>query len=91
MKITEAQAIEIATVFANAEYQSNAFSLDFETASAKYDRNSPAVSFLKTKSAYWSVMFTFRNKDGSVATIDPNHVLIIVDAENGEAEWFEIM
>ena len=91
MKISELEAIEIASKFAQRERRRSDIPLKYESASAVFNENIPSVSYLKIKSEYWSVFFSLNFSNSEVAVVDPDHVIVAVSADNGDAEWYPLM
>ena len=91
MKLTEAQAKDIAIKFAKAEDKSFDFPLNYDSVSAVFYQNLPRETYLNVKNEYWSIIIPFTFSSSELATMDPDHINVIVDAKNGDAECCPVL
>ncbi len=90
-KLDERSAIEIAKKFVGKEYSSAKFPLNIGSGSAALCRNKYGRKHLDVGEEYWSIYFCFIIKDDSIATMDPSHVAVAVDAFNGDTIWIPLL
>ena len=90
-KLDELTVIEIAKKFAIKEYKSKKFPLNLDSGSAVLNRNKLGRKYLNIGEEYWSIYFVFFITDENIATMDPSHVAVAVDALNGEAIWIPLL
>ncbi|KRB87075.1 hypothetical protein [Duganella sp. Root198D2] len=91
MSISKERAISVARNFANAEYRDSKFGLRIGEAHARFENGGFGHNVLGLGFAHWSVLFDLVALDGMVAVMDPNHVIVLVDAETERAVWFPVM
>jgi hypothetical protein len=89
--IHEERAIAVARSFAEAAYQGSKFQLRIGDASARLENGGFGHEVLGLGFAYWSVLFNLIALDESVAVMDPDHVIVLVDAETERTVWFPLM
>jgi len=91
MSISEERAIALARTFAEAAYRASKFGLRIGDASARFENGGFGHEFLNLGFAYWSVLFNLVSLDENVAVMDPDHVIVLVDAETERTVWFPVM
>lgn len=93
MNISAERAIELAREFAEAGIRRNkqGLMLGPEPAHATLEQGGFAHDHLGMGFQYWSILFDLVNRDPNVAVMDPDHVIVLVDAESGTLAWFPVM
>ena len=91
MKINESKALEIAKSFALTEYEGTDWPLDINDTQIKLNNGGYGHDFMGLSEAHWSIIISTKNSDPNVAVMDPDHVIVMVDSESGEAKWFPVM
>lgn len=91
MGINEKAALSIAREFAAKEYKDSRFPLQLGEASIRLEQGGFGHTYLGLGESYWSVLFNLKAPDPSVAVMDPDHVIVLVDSESGGAVWFPVM
>jgi hypothetical protein len=91
MSISEERAISVARKFAEAAYRDSKFHLAIGEASARFENGGFGHNVLGLGFAHWSVLFDLIALDESIAVMDPNHVIVLVDAETERTVWFPVM
>ncbi|WP_143132887.1 hypothetical protein [Pseudoduganella namucuonensis] len=91
MSINEERAISVARNFAEAAYLDSKFQLRIGDASARFENGGFGHDVLGLGVAYWSVLFDLVSLDENVAVINPDHVIVLVDAETERTVWFPAM
>jgi hypothetical protein len=91
MSINEERAIAVARDFAEAAYRDSKFQLRIGDANASFENGGFGHEVLGLGFTYWSVLFDLIALDENVAVMDPNHVIVLVDAETERAVWFPVM
>lgn len=81
----------MARSFAEAAYRDSKFQLGMGEASARFENGGFGHEFLGLGFAYWSVLFNLVAFDAKVAVMDPDHVIVLVDAESERTVWFPVM
>lgn len=91
MCITEKQAIFIAREFAESEYSNKEFPLRLGDANARLESGGFGHDILGLGLSYWSILFNLVSFDSNVAVMNPDHLIVLVDAESGMPVWFPVM
>ena len=91
MSITKERAISIAKKFAESEYRNTEFPLRLGDAQARLERGGFGHNVLGLGLSYWSIVFDLVNLDSNVAVMDPDHLIVLVDAESEKPVWFPLM
>jgi len=91
MSINEERAISVARSFAEATYRDSKFQLGIGDASARFENGGFGHEVLGLGFAHWSVLFDLVALDENVAVMDPDHVIVLVDAETERTVWFPVM
>lgn len=91
MTINEERAIITARRFAEASYRDSEFQLRIGDASARLENGGFGHDYLGLGFSYWSVLLNLVGLDEGVATMDPDHVIVLVDAETERAVWFPVL
>jgi hypothetical protein len=91
MTITEERAISVARSFAEAAYRDSKFQLHIGDASARFENGGFGHEVLGLGFAHWSVLINLVGLDRNVAVMDPDHVIVLVDAKTEKAVWFPAM
>lgn len=91
MSINEEQAISVARRFAESEYRNSKFQFRIGDASARFEKGGFGHEVLGIGFFHWSVLFNLVGLDEKVAVMDPDHVIVLVDAETERAIWFPVM
>lgn len=91
MSINEERAISVARSFAEAAYQDSKFQLRIGDATARFENGGFGHDVLGIGFAHWSVLFDLVALDEKIAVMDPDHVIVLVDAETERTVWFPVM
>ena len=91
MSINEERALLVARSFAEAAYRDSKFQLSIGGASARFENGGFGNEVLGLGFAHWSVLFDLVAIDENVAVMDPDHVIVLVDAETERTVWFPVM
>lgn len=91
MSISEERAIILARKFAESEYLKRDVLLRLGDASARLERGGFGHDFLGLGFSYWSILFNIVNADSAIAVMDPDHLIVLVDAKSEKSVWFPVM
>jgi len=91
VNIKEERAIAVARAFAEAAYRDSKFQLRIGDANARFENGGFGREVLGLGVTYWSVLFDLIALDENVAVMDPDHVIVLVDAETERTVWFPVM
>jgi hypothetical protein len=91
MSISEERAISVARSFAETAYRDSEFQFRIGDASARFENGGFGHDVLGLGFAHWSVLFDLVALDENVAVMDPDHVIVLVDAETERTVWFTVM
>jgi hypothetical protein len=91
MSISEERAIIVAREFAESKYSKRNALLRLGDASARLERGGFGHDFLGLGFSYWSILFNIMNVDSTIAVMDPDHLIVLVDATSEKSVWFPVM
>ncbi|WP_416397413.1 hypothetical protein [Allohahella sp. A8] len=87
MKIDEHQALELAKKFALDAYQDLDCPLNLQDINIKLSQGTGRG----LSNPHWTVTISTTIDNPAVAVRDPDHVIVLVDAETGDTQWLPIM
>ncbi|RYG85240.1 MAG: hypothetical protein EON58_23245 [Alphaproteobacteria bacterium] len=88
MSISEHRAVEIATAFVKAHGETGAYAVSPRAPSVSREVGGPSSKLFGVGENYWSVLFDLETPADAV--VDPDHVIVLVDALTGKPVWFPI-
>ena len=91
MKLKKEEALEIAKSFALKEYDNTDWPLNVNDTNIRLVKGDFGSNSLGLSEEHWSIVISTKNNDPSVAVMDPDHVIVLVDSFTGEAKWFPVM
>ena len=91
MSISEERAIFVASKFAESEYRKRNLLLRLGDASARLEEGGFGHDVLGLGFSYWSILFNIVNSDSTVAVMNPDHLIVLVDAKSEKSVWFPVM
>lgn len=91
MSIGKERAIFLAREFAETGFRKKKTQLRLGSANALLETGGFGHERLGLGISYWSVLFQLLNADSSIATMDPDHVIVLVDAQSETTVWFPLM
>jgi hypothetical protein len=91
MNISEERAIFVAREFAQSEYRKRHARLVLGDASARWEDGGFGHDVLGLGFSYWSILFNIVSSDSNVAVMDPDHLIVLVDAKSEKSVWFPVM
>lgn len=90
MAQSKESALAIAREFVRKEYRDSKWSVLLEAPlSIQRGEGGFPTDHLGFGVHYWSVMFQLEEEPGAV--MSPDHVIVLVDEQTGEAKWFPVM
>ncbi|GMT40078.1 MAG: hypothetical protein IEMM0001_0813 [bacterium] len=90
MKIKESEALAIAKQLIMDEYKESNFSINEKEYKIRLDKGGFGQTFFGLEN-YWSVTFILKSTELDVGIFDSEYIVIFVDAESGEPNWFPAM
>ncbi|RCU42868.1 hypothetical protein DU002_19180 [Corallincola holothuriorum] len=94
MNITKTKAVELATEFVKKDKVQADFPIAYETGHAILNRKKRSMSWVtvvEEGEEYWSVYFDLKINDPAIATVDPNHVAVMVSSQSEKIEWLPLL
>jgi hypothetical protein len=90
MTVSEEQATQIAKGFIQANRPPGDLSVAQVPSSVRLDRGGYPTDFLGLGEEYWSLIFNLELLP-DMAVMDPDSVIVLVDAQTGEPAWFPVL
>ena len=90
MTVSEDQAVQIARDFIQANYRLGDWPVPQALSSVRLDRGGFPTDFLGLGEEYWSLIFNLELPPG-IAAMDPDFVIVLVDAQSGKPAWFPVL
>ncbi len=94
MNISETKAVELATEFVKKDRRQKDFPVAYESGHAILNlrkRNMPWVTVVEEGQEYWSVYFDLEINDPAIATMDPNHIAVMVSTQSEKIDWMPLL
>jgi len=89
MTVSADQATQIARDFIQAHHRPDDWPVAQVPSSVRLDRGGFPTDFLGLGEEYWSLIFNLELAPDMV--MDPNFVIVLVDAKTGRPAWFPVL
>ncbi len=91
MKIKKSEALAIAKQFVMEEYKESKLSINYEGYKISLEKGGFGHTVLGLNESYWSVTFMLNSHGQYINVFAPDYIIILVDAQSGEPNWFPEM